>query len=215
MLMVGIAGGTGSGKTTVAEAIVDALGADNVGLISQDAYYKDLTNLTLEERRQRNFDHPDAFDTDLLLEHLTALRNGQTVYLPVYDFARHTRAGVTVPMASKPVIVLEGIHVLVDERVRSLLDIKVFVHTDADVRVLRRLARDIQERGRTLDSVLTQYLSTVKPMHDAFIEPSKRYADLIIPEGGENKIAISLLTTRIAQFLLETAGRVQVGPKAL
>ncbi len=205
MLMVGIAGGTGSGKTTVAEAIVDALGEDNVALISQDAYYKDLAKLTMQERQRVNFDHPDAFDNDLLLQHLTALRNGQTIYLPVYDFALHTRVYETVPMPSKPVIVLEGIHVLVDERVRNLLDIKVFVHTDADVRVLRRVARDIQERGRTLDSVLTQYLATVKPMHDAFIEPSKRYADLIIPEGGENKIAISLLTTRIAQFLLEEA----------
>lgn len=208
MLMVGIAGGTGSGKTTVAESIVDALGVDNVGLISQDAYYKDLAKLTVQERQRLNFDHPDAFDNDLLLQHLIELRNGQTIQLPVYDFALHTRAGETIPMPSKPVIVLEGIHVLVDERVRNLLDIKVFVHTDADVRVLRRVSRDIQERGRTIDSVFTQYLETVKPMHDAFIEPSKRYADLIIPEGGENKIAISLLTTRIGQFLLEEAKQV-------
>lgn len=208
MLMVGIAGGTGSGKTTVAKAIVDALGADNVAFISQDAYYKSLSTISLEERQRLNYDHPDAFDNDLLLEHLQILRSGHSIALPVYDFALHTRSEKTIHVDYKPVVVLEGIHVLVDERIRDALDIKVFVDTDADVRVLRRLVRDIQDRGRTLDSVHQQYLSTVKPMHDAFIEPSKRYADLIIPEGGENKIAISLLTTRIHHFLEDHASRV-------
>ncbi|GMA51091.1 uridine kinase [Alicyclobacillus contaminans] len=201
MLMVGIAGGTGSGKTTVANAIVESLGADRVTLISQDAYYKDLSDLTFEERQHLNYDHPDAFDNDLLLEHLHQLRKGQPIQLPIYDFALHARVPDTVRVEHRPVVVLEGIHVLVDERIRRALDIKVFVHTDPDVRVLRRMMRDIKDRGRTLDSVYEQYLTTVKPMHDAFIEPSKRYADLIIPEGGENKIAISLLTTRIQHFL--------------
>lgn len=205
MLIVGIAGGTGSGKTTVANNIVEALGEANVALISQDAYYKDLSKMSFEERQRLNYDHPDAFDNDLLLEHLGQLRNRQTIQLPVYDFSLHTRLPQTISVEYKPVLVLEGIHVLVDERIRNALDIKVFVDTDADVRVLRRMIRDIKDRGRTLDSVYEQYLSTVKPMHDAFIEPSKRYADLIIPEGGENKIAISLLTTRIRHFLEEHA----------
>jgi uridine kinase len=205
MLIVGIAGGTGSGKTTVAHNIVETLGEGNVALISQDAYYKDLSKISFEERQRLNYDHPDAFDNDLLLEHLHQLRNRQAIQLPVYDFALHTRLPETIPVEYKPVLVLEGIHVLVDERIRNVLDIKVFVDTDADVRVLRRIIRDVKDRGRTVDSVYEQYLSTVKPMHDAFIEPSKRYADLIIPEGGENKIAISLLTTRIRHFLEEHA----------
>jgi uridine kinase len=203
MLIVGIAGGTGSGKTTVARSIVDTLGDEHVTLISQDAYYKDHADLTLEERQSLNYDHPDSFDNDLLLKHLVMLRQGQSIEVPVYDFSVHRRAERTVFIPYKPVIVLEGIHVLVDSILRQELDIKVYVDTDPDVRVLRRVIRDIEERGRTLSSVYSQYLGTVKPMHDAFIEPSKRYADLIIPEGGENKIAISLLTTRISQFLAE------------
>jgi uridine kinase len=208
MLMVGIAGGTGSGKTTVAHAIVEALGSDNVALIPQDAYYKDLSNLPFEERTRLNYDHPDAFDNDLLLEHLQQLRNGQAIDMPVYDYTLHTRTNRTIRVEHKPVVVLEGIHVLVDARIRDVLDIKVFVHTDPDVRVLRRIMRDIHERGRTVESVYEQYLTTVKPMHDAFIEPSKRYADLIIPEGGENKIAISLLTARIQHFLEQQTSKI-------
>ena len=207
MLTIGIAGGTGSGKTTVANAIVSALGESQVTLLCQDAYYRELGRIPLEERQRINYDHPDAFDNDLLLRHLQVLRQGRNIEVPVYDFTLHTRSNRVVPVTAKPVIVLEGIHVLVDERVRSQLDIKVFVHTDADVRVLRRLRRDLEDRGRTVDSVFRQYLATVKPMHDAFIEPSKRYADLIIPEGGENKIAISLLTSRIHQFLSEQTSR--------
>jgi uridine kinase len=208
MLMVGIAGGTGSGKTTVANAIVETLGTENVALIPQDAYYKDQSNLPFQERTRVNYDHPDAFDNDLLLEHLQQLRNGQAIHLPVYDYTLHTRTAQTIRVEHKPVVVLEGIHVLADARIRAELDIKVFVHTDPDVRVLRRLMRDIRERGRSVESVFEQYLTTVKPMHDAFIEPSKRYADLIIPEGGENKIAISLLTTRIQHFLEKQTAKI-------
>jgi uridine kinase len=203
MLIVGIAGGTGSGKTTVAKAIVDKLGSESVALISQDAYYKDHSSLPFEERVLLNYDHPDSFDNDLLIQHLQQLRSGKSIQLPIYDFSLHARSKETVTVDYKPVVVLEGIHVLVDATLRAQLDIKVFVDTDPDVRVLRRIMRDIQERGRTVESVYHQYLNTVKPMHDAFIEPSKRYADLIIPEGGENEIAISLLTTRISQFLTE------------
>lgn len=205
MLTVGIAGGTGSGKTTVALAILDALGEDHVTVISQDAYYKDHASLSLEARQQLNYDHPESFDNDLLLAHLIRLSAGQPIEVPVYDFTAHSRSGKTVHVPAKPVVVLEGIHVLVEESLRNHLDIKVFVDTDPDVRVLRRVTRDIQDRGRTIESVYQQYLTTVKPMHDAFVEPSKRYADLIIPEGGENKIAISLLTSRLASFVTESA----------
>jgi uridine kinase len=206
MLMIGIAGGTGSGKSTVARAIVEQLGEQQVALMQQDAYYLDHPDLSFAERSQLNYDHPNSFDTELLLSHLQRLRQGQSIEMPVYDFALHRRRPETQPLEAKPVVILEGIHVLVDERIRRELDIRVFVDTDPDVRVLRRLMRDIQERGRTVESVCEQYLSTVKPMHDAFIEPSKRYADLIIPEGGQNQIAISLLTSRIRHFLINTSG---------
>ncbi|KPV41587.1 uridine kinase [Alicyclobacillus ferrooxydans] len=203
MLIVGIAGGTGSGKTTVARAVFDAIGVEYVTLISQDAYYKNHAFLSFEDRAHLNYDHPESFDNDLLVAQLAQLRAGQAIEMPVYDFTTHSRRPETIHVPAKPVIVLEGIHVLVDASIRDMLDIKVFVDTDPDVRVLRRVVRDIQERGRTIESVYDQYLNTVKPMHDAFIEPSKRYADLIIPEGGENKIAISLLTTRLSSFLAE------------
>lgn len=205
MLTVGIAGGTGSGKTTVARAILAALGSEHVVLLSQDAYYKDHASLTFDVRRQLNYDHPESFDNALLVQHLDLLQYGQPIPVPVYDFAAHCRRAETIPVPPKQVLVLEGIHVLVDEHIRSRLDIKVYVDTDADVRVLRRVVRDIQERGRTIESIYEQYISTVKPMHDAFIEPSRRYADLIVPEGGENKIAVSVLTTRMKSFLTESA----------
>ncbi|MBX6352266.1 MAG: uridine kinase [Thermoflavifilum sp.] len=201
MLIIGIAGGTGSGKTTVARAIVEQVGTASVLLLSQDAYYRDHPELSPEERQHLNYDHPDAFDNDLLLTHLQQLRQGQTIDVPVYDFTIHRRLPETRRVSPRPVVVVEGIHVLVDPRIRDELDIKVFVDTDPDVRLLRRLRRDLEERGRTVESVCDQYLRTVKPMHDAFVEPSKRYADLIIPEGGENHIAIGLLTTRVAQFI--------------
>lgn len=206
MLVIGIAGGTGSGKTTVAHRIVNRIGLQHVALISQDSYYKHQPHLTMSQRASVNYDHPNSFDNGLLLEHLRRLRAGQGVDVPVYSFSEHMRLTETIPLAPKPVIVLEGILVLADEQLRNEMDIKVFVDTDADVRVLRRIARDMKERGRSFESVFAQYLETVKPMHEAFIEPSKRYADLIVPEGGENEIAISLLASRIEQIIPQNAG---------
>lgn len=203
MLVIGIAGGTGSGKTTVARRILKRIGTEHVALISQDSYYKHQPHLTLEERASVNYDHPHSFDNELLIEHLQTLRRGQSIQVPVYSFSDHIRTAETIPMSPRPVIVLEGILVLADEPLRKEMDIKVFVDTDADVRVLRRISRDLRERGRTFESVFTQYLSTVKPMHEAFIEPSKRYADLIVPEGGENEIAISLLASRIEKSIIQ------------
>ncbi|MDF2719584.1 MAG: udk [Paenibacillus sp.] len=203
MLMIGIAGGTGSGKTTVAERLVTELGSEQVALLSQDSYYADNRHLSMEEREQINYDHPDSVDGDLLLEHLRLLRRLQPIEMPVYDFSTHSRVGRTIRVMPKRVVILEGILLFADPLIRQELDIKVFVDTDADVRVLRRLSRDIQERGRTVDSVFAQYLNTVKPMHDAFVEPSKRYADLIIPEGGRNDIAIGLLSSRIQSYLAQ------------
>ncbi len=205
MLVIGIAGGTGSGKTTVAQAIVNRLGAPNVSLISQDSYYLDRSDLPFSERASLNYDHPDAFENSLLVSHLRALKTGRAVDVPVYDFSQHLRQASTVHVRPRPVVVVEGILVLADEGLRSMFDIKVFVDTDPDVRVLRRITRDIEERGRTLESVHRQYLETVKPMHDAFVEPSKRYADIIVPEGGLNEIAISLVTSRLAQYVAEHA----------
>jgi uridine kinase len=201
MLMIGIAGGTGSGKTTVAERLVAALGEDRVAFLSQDSYYADNRHLTMEDRERINYDHPDSLDGDLLLDHLRLLRSRQPIDMPVYDFSTHSRVERTIHVQSKRVVIVEGILLFADPLIRQELDIKVFVDTDADVRVLRRLSRDIQERGRTVESVFAQYLNTVKPMHDAFVEPSKRYADLIIPEGGRNDIAIGLLTSRIQSYL--------------
>ncbi len=202
MLVIGIAGGTGSGKTTVARRILKRIGTEHVALLSQDSYYKHQPHLTKEERAQVNYDHPNSFDNELLIEHLQELRQGRSVQVPVYSFSEHLRTEETIPLAPTPVVVLEGILVLADEPLRKEMDIKVFVDTDADVRVLRRINRDMRERGRSFDSVFAQYLNTVKPMHEAFIEPSKRYADLIVPEGGENEIAVALLASRIKQSII-------------
>jgi uridine kinase len=202
MLVIGIAGGTGSGKTTVARRILKRIGTEHVALLSQDSYYKHQPHLTKEERAQVNYDHPNSFDNELLIEHLQELRQGRSVQVPVYSFSEHLRTEETIPLAPTPVVVLEGILVLADEPLRKEMDIKVFVDTDADVRVLRRINRDMRERGRSFDSVFAQYLNTVKPMHEAFIEPSKRYADLIVPEGGENEIAVTLLASRIKQSII-------------
>lgn len=202
MLVIGIAGGTGSGKTTVARRILKRIGTEHVALLSQDSYYKHQPDLTKEERAQVNYDHPNSFDNGLLIEHLRELRQGRSVHVPVYSFSEHLRTEETIPLAPTPVVVLEGILVLADEPLRKEMDIKVFVDTDADVRVLRRINRDMRERGRSFDSVYAQYLNTVKPMHEAFIEPSKRYADLIVPEGGENEIAVTLLASRIRQSIM-------------
>lgn len=201
MLIIGIAGGTGSGKTSVARAIIKKLGARNVNLISQDNYYFDHSAYSPAEREKINYDHPNAFDNALLLRHIRALRRKESVRMPIYDFTKHIRLTETIPLRHKPIALIEGIHVLSDEALRKVLDIKVFVDTDPDVRVLRRIIRDIRDRGRTLQSVAEQYLSTVKPMHDAFVEPSKKYADVIIPEGGRNAVAIDLLVNLIEKYM--------------
>ncbi|MEK5234320.1 uridine kinase [Paenibacillus sp. FSL L8-0470] len=202
MLIIGIAGGTGSGKTTVARSVIDRLGTDKVTFISQDNYYKDHSYLSMAERGAINYDHPLAFDTELLIEHLDCLKAGQAAYAPVYDFTVHARStDKTVELAPNNIVILEGLHVLSDEKLREQLNIKVFVDTDPDVRILRRVLRDIEERGRTIRSIHTQYLTTVKPMHEAFIEPSKKYADLIIPEGGQNQVGIELLSVLTGKYL--------------
>jgi uridine kinase len=192
-LTIGIAGGTASGKTTVARRLVERLGSHPVAVLDQDSYYRDLADLPLEERARFNFDHPDAFDTSLLVRHLTELRAGNPIEKPVYSFTQHTRTGETLRVNPGDVVILEGILVLALEPVRELLDVKVFVDSDADVRVLRRVSRDIKERGRDFDGVVEQYFRTVRPMHFGFVEPSKRYADIIIPHGGLNDIAIEMV----------------------
>lgn len=195
MLIIGIAGGTGSGKTTVARSVIDRLGTGKVTFISQDNYYKDHSHLSLAERESINYDHPFAFDNELLIEHLKSLRENQTAFAPVYDFTVHARSTTeTIELKPNNIVIIEGLHVLSDENLREMLDIKVFVDADPDVRILRRVLRDIEERGRSIQSIHHQYLSTVKPMHEAFIEPSKKYADLIIPEGGHNEVGIQLLS---------------------
>lgn len=202
MLIIGIAGGTGSGKTTVARSVIDKLGTEQVTFISQDNYYKDHAHLDFKQRESINYDHPLAFDNELLLAHLKQLKESKLkVQSPTYDFSTHSRSETTIDLLPNPIVIIEGLHVLSDEQLRGILDIKVFVDTDPDVRILRRVLRDIQERGRTIDSVYDQYLSTVKPMHEAFIEPSKKYADIIIPEGGHNEVGIQLLTILTESYL--------------
>lgn len=201
LLTIGIAGGTASGKTTVARRLVERLGTHPVAVLDQDSYYRDLADLPLEERARFNFDHPDAFDTALLVRHLVDLRAGNAVEKPVYSFTQHTRTRETVRVNPGDVVILEGILVLALQPVRELLDVKVFVDSDADVRVLRRVSRDIKERGRDFDSVVEQYFRTVRPMHFGFVEPSKRYADIIIPHGGLNDIAIEMVAGAIQKRL--------------
>jgi len=195
-LIIGVAGGSGSGKTTVARAIVDPLDVDAL-LIDADAYYCDLAHLSLEERKQINFDHPDALDIPLLADHLTMLAKGQSIEKPTYDFAAHTRAARTVVVEPRDVVLVDGILLFSDSRLRPLFDIKVFVDVAGDVRFIRRMQRDILERGRGLEDVIDQYLGTVRPMHLEFVEPSKRYADVILPEGGRNAIGIEMIRARV------------------
>lgn len=202
-VFIGVAGGTGSGKTTVTQAILSRLPGESVALIEQDSYYRDLSHLPFSERVKTNFDHPDAFETELLVDHLDRLSRGETIQKPLYDFVTHTRRRETLAVEPRDIIVVEGILVLEDKRLRDRLDIKLFVDTDADVRILRRMVRDINERGRTMESVINQYLSVVRPMHLEFVEPSKRYADIIIPEGGENKVAIDIIAAKISAILRE------------
>lgn len=200
-ILIGIAGGTGSGKTTLANRLVESFGEDEVTIIRHDNYYKRHDELPYEERCKLNYDHPDAFDNELLIEHLKTLKAGQTVEVPVYDYSIHNRSDEILITKSAPVIVLEGILIFAEPEICDLLNIKVFVDTDADVRILRRISRDVEERGRTLESVISQYLTTVKPMHEQFVEPSKRKADIIIPEGGENKVALEMLIERVKKHL--------------
>jgi len=200
-LVIGIAGGSGSGKTSVTKAIYEVYKEKSVVVIEQDYYYKDQSHLKFEERLATNYDHPLAFDTDLLIEHIHQLLNRQAIEKPVYDYEIHTRSMETVLIEPQEVIILEGILVLEDVRLRELMDIKLFVDTDSDLRIIRRIMRDINERGRSIDSVVEQYLSVVRPMHNQFIEPTKRYADIIIPEGGQNQVAIDLMVTKIKTIL--------------
>ena len=202
ILIIGIAGGTGSGKTTLARHIADAFG-DHVAVITHDSYYRAQNEKTYEERCLQNYDHPDAFETELLCEHLQLLCQGQAVEVPVYDYTVHNRADATTCVQPRAVILLEGILLFSDPALRDMMDLRIFVDTDADERILRRILRDTEERGRSLTSVITQYLTTVKPMHEAFVEPYKRYADIIVPGGGDNPAAIDMIVTRIKKQLGE------------
>ena len=200
-IVIGIAGGTGSGKTTVANVILNRVGAHRISFLPHDAYYRDLSALTIEERHRINFDHPDSLETDLLVAHIRQLKAGQAIALPVYDFTTHSRTERTVRVEARRVILVEGILIFYEAALRALFDVKIFVDTDADIRFIRRLQRDIVERGRTTESVIQQYLTTVRPMHMEFVEPSKRYADVIIPEGGLNTVALDMVTARIEALL--------------
>jgi uridine kinase len=196
-VVIGVAGGSGSGKTTVVRRIVDSLGTDRVSVLEHDRYYRDRPDLDLAARAGLNWDHPDALESDLMARHVTSLREGRAVDVPVYDFAKYERGPRTERLEPRRAIIVEGILILADAALRAQMDVRVFVDTDDDIRFIRRLRRDVNERGRTLDSVVEQYLSTVKPMHLEFVEPSKRYADLIIPQGGHNDVAIDLLLAHL------------------
>ena len=198
-MIIGICGGTGSGKTTVANRILESVNASDVAFIQQDSYYRNLKDLPLDYRQAVNFDHPDALDNDLLVHHIRKLKAGGSVELPLYDFKTHTRLNETLLIEPKPIVIIEGILIFVDPRLLEQMDIKVFVDTPDDIRFIRRLRRDIAERGRTVDSVIEQYLKTVRPMHMQFVEPSKRYADVIIPEGGHNLVSIDLISGKIRE----------------
>ncbi|MGH7752266.1 MAG: uridine kinase [Gemmatimonadales bacterium] len=200
-LIIGIAGGTASGKTTVANVILDRVGADQIAFLPHDAYYRDLNDLPPAQREQVNFDHPDSLETGLLIRHLKALRRGQAVEVPVYDFTVHARTDRIRRLEPRPVILVEGILVFAEPALRQLFDVKIFVDTPDDIRFIRRLQRDLIERGRSLESVIHQYETTVRPMHLEFVEPSKRYADVIIPEGGMNSVALDLVVARIESLL--------------
>lgn len=197
MITIGIAGGTGSGKTTLAQGILEHFGDLNIGLISQDSYYLDNSHLALEERIKINFDHPESLDNLMLYNHLKKLQEGAAVHIPEYDFTTHTRKSKTSLFEPKQILIVEGILLFADEDLRSIFDLKLFVDTDSDVRILRRAIRDINERSRTLESVYEQYISTVKIMHETFVEPSKKYADIIVPHGGQNQIALELVISWI------------------
>ncbi len=200
-LVIGIAGGSGSGKTTVANVILERVGQQHIAYLAHDAYYKDLGALPHNQRTQINFDHPDSLETELLIQHLRQLINNQPIDLPIYDFKIHTRTNQTRRIQNQPIILVEGILIFVERELRDLFDVKIFVDTDPDIRFIRRLQRDITERGRSTESVIQQYMTTVRPMHLEFVEPSKRYADVIIPEGGLNVVAMDMVVARIQELL--------------
>jgi uridine kinase len=200
-VIIGVAGGTASGKTTVSDAILERVGRQHIIYLQHDSYYRDLSYLPLEERTQLNFDHPDALETELLVSHLRQLQAGEPVEVPIYDFATYRRSEETRRVEPRPVILLEGLLIFVDKELREMMDVKLYVDTDADLRFIRRLERDIQERSRTMESVIHQYLTTVRPMHLEFVEPSKRYADIIIPSGGFNTTAIEVIVARVERLL--------------
>ncbi len=202
ILVIGIAGGTGSGKTTLMKNILEAFG-NQVCVLSHDNYYRRLDHLAMEDRIKVNYDEPAALETELMVTHLEALRSGFSIDCPVYDFSQHNRSGETVRIEPRRVIIVEGILIFEHEALRNLMDIRIFVDTDADVRLCRRIARDVNERGRTLESVIAQYQTTVKPMHEKYVEPSKRYANLVVPEGGKNKVALDMILNRIRRHLEE------------
>ncbi len=208
-IIIGVTGGSGSGKTTVSKAIYNQMHGQAIQIITQDTYYNDQSSMTMAERKAVNYDHPLAFDTDLLIKQLSDLRNNKAIEMPVYDYTQYTRSAETVHVEPQDVIILEGILILDDERLRDLMDIKVYVDTDDDIRIIRRIKRDMAERGRTLDSVINQYLATVKPMYHQFVEPTKRYADIIVPEGGENRVAIDILTTKVRDILVKRGHTLQ------
>ena len=200
-IFIGITGGTGSGKSTIAKEIYRQFGEDCIAMIEQDSYYKDQSHLSMEDRVKTNYDHPNAFDNNLLVSHLESLLNGHSIQKPSYDFSIHNRIEDTTKVEPKEIVIVEGILILEDPRIRELLDIKIYVDTDADVRIIRRMVRDINERGRTMESVINQYLNVVKPMHNQLTEPTKKFADIIIPEGGHNKVAIDIIVAKIKEVL--------------
>lgn len=204
-MIIGICGGTGSGKTTVARRILQCVGAEDVAFIQQDSYYRDLAQMPLDHRYRANFDHPDAINNDLMIEHVRRLKGGQAVELPIYDFKTHTRSNETMRIEPKRIVIVEGILIFAEPRLIEEMDVKIFVDTPDDIRFIRRLQRDIRERGRTVDSVIEQYFASVRPMHMQFVEPSKRMADMIIPEGGNNSVSIDLISSRIRERLTNSA----------
>lgn len=201
VVVIGVAGGTGSGKSTLVKRLQEAFRNDDVATICHDFYYKAHPELTYEERTKLNYDHPAAFDTDMLVEHIRQLKEGKDVECPVYSFVEHNRTAETLPVSPSKVIIIDGILIFENEELRNMMDIKVFVDTDADLRLSRRILRDVRERGRSMESVISQYTNTVKPMHEQFVEPSKRYADVIIPEGGFNSVAVSMLIQSIRSIV--------------
>lgn len=203
-IVFGVAGGTASGKTTVARAILEAVGAERIAYVPHDAYYKDNPHLSFEERSRQNYDHPNSLETKLLIKHIQQLLKGESVPVPVYDFTTHRRTTETILVESCPIILVDGILIFTKRKLRELMDVKIFVDTDADVRFIRRLERDMRERGRSLESVVEQYMNTVRPMHLKFVEPSKRFADVIIPHGGMNRVAMEMVVSRLRELLPQT-----------